>query len=91
MATNTSNQQQKADFVDYDEEEVLESNGKDTGENGTQNVEHDVPYYDELETIPEVDEEDEDPKMAAKQDIDDLDTIAYNPEELEEEPSSLSS
>ena len=60
-----------------------ESHGQDTGENGVQNVEHDIQYYDELETIPE---EDEDPQMAAKQDIDDLDTIAYNPEESEEEP-----
>ena len=83
MATNTSSQQQKADFVEHDEEQVPESNGQDTGENGAQNAECDIPYYDELETIPEEDEEDEedeDPHTAAKQDIDDLDTIAYNPE-----------
>ena len=86
VATNTSSQQQKADFVEHDEEEVLESNGQDTGENGAQNAERDILYYDELETIPEEDEEeDEDPQMAAKQDVDDLDTIAYNPEESEEE------
>ena len=36
--------------------------------------------------IPEEDEEEEDPQIAAKQEVDDLDTIAYNPEELEEEP-----
>ena len=36
-----------------------------------------------METIPE---EDEDPQMAAKQDVNDLDTIVYNPEESEEEP-----
>ena len=83
VATNTSSQQQKADFAEHDEEEVPESNGQDTGENGAQNAECDIQYYDELETIPE---EDEDPQMAAKQDIDDLDTIAYNPEESEEEP-----
>ena len=41
-----------------------------------------------METIPE-EEEDEDPQMAAKQDIDDLDTIAYNPEESEEEPFNM--
>ena len=75
VATNTSSQQQKADFV--------ESNGQDTGENGAQNAECDIQYYDELETILE---EDEDPQMAAKQDVDDLDMIAYNPEESEEEP-----
>ena len=83
MATNTSSQQQNTDFVEHDEEEVPESNGQDTSENGAQNAECDIPYYNELETIPE---EDEDPQMAAKQDVDDLDTIAYNPEESEEEP-----
>ena len=85
VATNTSSQQQKADSVEHDEEKVPESNGQDTGENGAPNVERDIQYHDELETIPE-EEEDEDPQMAAKQDIDNLDTIAYNPEELEEEP-----
>ena len=42
VATNTSSQQQKADFAQHDEEEVLESNGNDTGKNGTQNAEHDI-------------------------------------------------
>ena len=87
MATNTSSQQQKANFVEHDEEEVLELNGQDTSENEAQNAERDIQYYDELETIPEEDEEeDEDPQMAAKQDVNDLDMIAYNPEESEEEP-----
>ena len=86
MATNTSSQQQKTDFVEHDEEEVPESNAQDTGKNGAQNVEHNIQYYDELETIPE---EDEDPQIAAKQDVDDLDTIAYNPEESEEEPFNM--
>ena len=67
MATNTSSQQQNADFVECDEEEVLESNGQDTSENGAQNAEHDIQYYDELETIQEEDEEeDKDPQIAAK-------------------------
>ena len=39
-----------------------------------------------METIPE-EEEDEDPQMAAKQDVDDLDT--RKPEESEEEPFNL--
>ena len=47
MANNTSSQQQKANFVDHDKEEIPESNGQDTGENGAQNAEHDIPYYDE--------------------------------------------
>ena len=89
VATNTSNQQPKADFVEHDEEKVPESNGQDTGKNGAQNAERDIPYHDELETIPEEEEEDEDPQMAEKQDIDDLDTIAYTPEELEEEPFNM--
>ena len=90
VATNTLSQQQKADFVEHDEEEVPESNGQDTGENGVQNAECDIQYYDELETIPEEDEEeDKEPQMAAKQDIDNLDTIAYNPEESEEEPFNM--
>ena len=85
VATNTSSQQQKADFIEHDEEKVPESNGQDTGENGAKNAEHDIQYHDELETIPE-EEEDEDPQMAEKQDVDDLDMIAYTPEESEEEP-----
>ena len=87
VATNTSSQQQKANFVEHDEEKVLESNGWDTGENGAPNAERNIQYHDKLETIPE--EEDEDPQMAAKQDVDDLDTIAYNPEESEEEPFNM--
>ena len=66
VATNTSSQQQKADFVEHDEEEVPESNGQDTGKNGAQNAEHNIQYYDELETIQEDEEEDKDPQMAAK-------------------------
>ena len=73
MATNTSSQQQKANFIEHDEEKVLESNGQDTGENGEQNAEHDIQYHDELKTIPE--EEDKDPQMAEKQDVDNLDMI----------------
>ena len=87
VATNTSSQQQKADFVEHDEEKVLESYGQDTGENGAPNAECDIQYHDELETI--LEEEDEDPQMAAKQDVDDLDTIVYTPEESEEEPFNM--
>ena len=38
-----------------------------------------------METFPE-EEKDEDSQMAEKQDVDDLDMIAYTPEESEEEP-----
>ena len=85
VATNTSSSQQKADFIEHDEEKVPESNGQDTGENGTKYAEHNIQYHDELETIREG-EEDKDPQMAEKQDIDNLDMIAYTPEESEEEP-----
>ena len=85
MATNTSSQQQRANFVEHDEEKVPQSNSQDTSENGAPNTECNIQYHDKLETIPE-EEEDEDPRMAAKQDVDDLDTIAFNPEESEEEP-----
>ena len=60
VATNTSSWQLKTDFAEHDEEEVLESNGNDTDENGAQNAEHDIQYYDDLETILEEDEEEED-------------------------------
>ena len=88
VATNTSSQQQKTDFAEHDAEEVLESVGNDTGENGAQNAEHNIQCYDDLEMILEEDEEEEeeDPQMAAKQEVDNFDTIAYNPEESEEEP-----
>ena len=87
MVTNTSSQQQKADSVEYDEEKVPESNGQDTGENGEINAEHYIQYHDELETI--LEEEDEDPQMREKQDVDELDMIAYAPEESEEEPFNM--
>ena len=92
VATNTSSEQQKADFVEHDEGKVLESNGQDTSENGAPNAECDILYHDELETIleeEEEEEEDEDPQMVEKQDVDDLDTIAYTPEESEEEPFNM--
>ena len=91
MATNTSSQQQKADFAEHDEEEVPESNGNDTSENGAQNAERDIQYYDDLEMILEEDEEEEeeDPQMVAKQEVDNFDTIAYNSEESEEEPFNM--
>ena len=77
VATNTSSLQQTTNFVEQDDEQdevrVPESNGHDTSKNGTNHTEHDIQYQEELETIPE--EEDEDPQMAEKQDVDDLDTV----------------
>ena len=92
MATNTPSQQQEANFVEQDEEDdevrVPESNGHDTGENGANYIEHDIQYQDGLETIPE-EEEDEDPQMAEKQDVDDLDMVVYTSDKSEEEPSNM--
>ena len=89
VATNTSSPQQKLNSIEQDkkheEVRVLESNEYDTGEKATNHTEHDIQFHDELETILE-EEEDGDPKMAEKQDEDDLDMIAYTPEESEEEP-----
>ena len=88
VATNTSSLQQKANLIEQDEEHdevrVPESNGQDTGTYGTSPSEHNIQYQDELETIPE--EEEEDPQMAEKQDIDDLDTVVFTPDESKEEP-----
>ena len=84
-ATNTPSQQQEANFVEQDEEvRVPEPDDHDTSENGASHIEHVIPYQDELETIPE--EEDEDLQMAEKQDVDDLDMVAYTSEEFQEEP-----
>ena len=67
VATNTSGPQQKANFIEQDEEHdeirVPESNGHDISKNGASHTEHDIQYHNELETIPE---EDEDPQMAVK-------------------------
>ena len=87
MATNTSSQQQEANFLEQDEEDevrVPESNGQDTGTYGISPTEHDTQYQDELETI--LEDEEEGPQMAEKQDVDDPDMVAYTPDESEEEP-----
>ena len=87
VATNKSSPQQEANFLEQDEENnevrVLESNGQDTGVYGASPSEHNIQYQDELETIPE---EEEDPQMAEKQDVDDPDTVVFTPDESEEEP-----
>ena len=68
MARGYQYPQQEANFLEQDEEDdevrVPESNGQDTGMYGTSPSEHNIQYQDELETIPE--EEEEDPQMAEK-------------------------
>ena len=84
MATNTTSQQQKANFVEHDEEKILELIDQDTGTNGEINTEHYIQYHNELETIPE--ENDENPLMTVQEDVDEVDTIVYDPEESDDEP-----
>ena len=87
VATNTASQQQKVDFVEHDEEKIPELTNQDTGTNGKTNAEHYIRYHDELETIPE--ENDENPLMTAQEDIDEVDTIAYTSEESDDEPFDM--
>ena len=84
MATNTTSQQQKADFVEHDEEKIPELIDHDTGTNGEINAEHYVLYHDELETI--LEENDEDPSTTEQDDVDEVDTIPYAPGESDDEP-----
>ena len=87
VATNTASQQQKADFVEHDEEKILELIDQDTGMNGEINAEHYIQYHNELETIPE--ENDENPLMTEQEDVDEVDMIAYTPEESDDKPFNM--
>ena len=87
MATNTSSQQQRADFVEHDEEKIPELIDQDTGMNGEINAEHYIQYHDELETITE--ENDEDPLMTEQEDVDELDTIAYTLKGSDNKPFNM--
>ena len=96
VATNTSSLQQEANFLEQDEYvdiddkddavRVPESHGKDTGAYCANPSEHDIQYQDELETIPE---EEEDPQMEEKQDVVKQDTVVFTPDESEEEPFNM--
>ena len=97
MATNTSSLQQEANFleqddvVDIDEEDneirVPESNGQDTGVYCASPSGHNIQYQDELEMIPE--EEEEDPQMEEIQDVVEQDMVVFPPDESEEEPFNM--
>ena len=92
VATNTSNPQQEANFLEEDnnagsDEEaenviVLESNGQDSGVYYGSSSEHNFQPQEELETIPE----EEEPQMEENQDIVNQDTVVFTPDESEEEP-----
>ena len=83
MATNTASQQQRADFVEHYVEKIPELIDQDTGMNGEINAEHYIHYHDELETIPE--ENDENPPMTEQEDVNEVDTIVYTPDESDNE------
>ena len=71
-------------YIEEDNEvRVPESKGHDTGMYGTSPTEHNAQYQDKLETIPE---EEEDPEMAEKQEVDNPDMVAYTLDDSEEEP-----
>ena len=84
---NTTTQQQKADSVEHDEDKIPELIDHDTGMNDEVNTEHYIRYHDELETIQE--ENDEEPPMTEQDDIDEVDTIPYAPEESDDEPFNM--
>ena len=84
VVTNTASQQQKANFVGHDEEKIPELIDQDIGTNGEINTEHYIQYHNELETI--LEENDENPPMTEQEDVDEVDTIVYTPDESDNEP-----
>ena len=84
---NTTSEQQKADLVERDEENIPELIDQDTGMYGEINTEHYIQYHDELETIPE--ENDKNPLMTAQEDVDEIDMIVYTQEESDDEPFNM--
>ena len=86
-ATNTTNQQQEVESVEDEEEKILELIDHDTGANGETNTEHYIRYHDELETIPE--ENDEEPPTAVQDDVDEADTILYTPGNSDDEQFNM--
>ena len=94
MSTNTSNSQQEANFLDEDDDAssdeeannpiIPESHEQDTGTYYDSPPKHKSQPHDELDTIPE--EEEEEPQMKEKPDPADADTLVFTPEESVEEP-----
>ena len=87
VATNTASQQQKADFVEHEEEKIPELIDHDTGMNGETNTEHYIRYHNELEII--LEGNDKNPLTTAQEDVDEVDTIVYTPEESDNKPFSM--
>ena len=83
VSTNITTQQQEVESVELKEEKIPELIDHDTGMNCEINTEHYIQYDDELETIPE--ENEEEPPTTAQDDVDKADTIPYVPEESDDE------
>ena len=92
VATNTSNPQQEANFLEEDDDTgsdeeannaiIPESHGQDTGTHYDSPPECTNQPYDELDTIPE----EEEPQPKEQPDPADKDTVVSTPEESKEEP-----
>ena len=83
---NTTTQQQNINSVEHEEEKIPELINHDTGMNGEINTEHYIRYHDELETIPEESDEE---SPTAEDDIDEVYTIPYAPEESDDEQFNM--
>ena len=93
MSTNTSSSQQEANFLDEDDDAssdeeannpiILESHEQDTSTHYDSPPEHMSQPHDELDTIPE---EEEEPQMKEQPDPADQDTLVFTSKESEEEP-----
>ena len=94
MATNTSSLQEEANFLEEDDDAgsdqeanntiILESNEKDTGVHYDSPLKCKNPPQDELDTIPE--EEEEESQTNEQPDAADQNTVVFTPDESEEEP-----
>ena len=94
MSTNTSNPQQEANFFEEDDDVgsaeefnnpiIPESHEQDTSAHHDSPPKYKGQLHDELDTIPE--EEEEEPQMNKQPDPADQDTLVFTSEESEEEP-----
>ena len=94
MSTNTSNSQQEANFLEEDDDAgsaeefnnpiIPESHEQGTSTHHDSPLEYKGQLHDELDAIPE--EEEEEPQMDEQPDPADQDTLVFTSEESEEEP-----
>ena len=94
MSTNTSNSQQEANFLEEDDDAgsaeefnnpiIPESHEQDTGTHHDSPPEYKGQLHDELDIIPE--EEEEEPQMDEQPDPADQDTLVFTSKESDKEP-----